>query len=42
MYYAFFAEIEEAIAEEKRIKGGNKQAKLDLINKSNPNWDDPI
>ena len=40
VYYELFAEIEEAIAEEKRIKAGSRQAKLDLINASNPSWDD--
>jgi putative endonuclease len=32
--------IEEAIAREKQIKGGSRQTKIDLIQKSNPNWSD--
>jgi len=40
VYYNFFWSIEEAIAEEKRIKGGNRIAKLKLINEFNPNWND--
>jgi len=40
VYYAFFFGIEEAINEEKRIKGGNRQQKIDLIVSKNPNWID--
>ena len=40
VYYKGFTRIEEAIAEEKRIKGGSRQKKLDLINKMNPKWED--
>ena len=40
VYYSFFMDIEEAIAEEKRIKGGNRQQKIDLIISVNPNWVD--
>lgn len=40
VYYNFFWSIEEAIAEEKRIKGGSRFAKLKLINEFNPNWND--
>lgn len=40
VYYNFFWRIEEAIDEEKRIKGGNRIAKLKLINEFNPNWND--
>jgi len=36
----FFWSIEEAITEEKRIKGGSRLAKLKLINEINPNWND--
>ncbi len=32
--------IEEAIAEEKRIKGGSRQRKIDLIQSINPAWQD--
>jgi putative endonuclease len=40
VYYSAFHRIEEAIAEEKRIKGGNRKAKLKLINDINPEWKD--
>ncbi|RNL52213.1 GIY-YIG nuclease family protein [Pedobacter jejuensis] len=40
VYYNFFWSIEEAIAEEKRIKGGSRLAKLKLINEFNPIWND--
>ena len=40
VYYQFFSTIEEAIAEEKRIKGGNRTQKENLINNINPEWND--
>jgi putative endonuclease len=40
LYYNGFQSIEEAITEEKRIKGGNRKAKLDLIFDMNPLWKD--
>ncbi len=40
VYYAGFHRIEEAIAEEKRIKGGSRSAKLKLIETQNPQWND--
>ena len=40
VYYAGFHHIEEAIAEEKRIKGGSRRGKLDMIFKMNPMWKD--
>jgi len=40
VYFIGFPSIEEAIAEEKRIKGGSRQDKIDLINKMNPGWKD--
>ena len=40
VYYYFFSDIEEAIGEEKRIKGGNRAQKLKLINEFNPDWKD--
>jgi len=40
VYYQGFNRIEEAIAEEKRIKGGNWKAKLKLIEEINPDWND--
>lgn len=38
VYYKGFSSTEEAIADEKRIKGGSRQNKIDLINKMNPEW----
>jgi putative endonuclease len=40
VYFKRFDTIGEAIAEEKRIKGGSRKKKLDLINKLNPEWKD--
>ncbi len=40
VYYRNFSRIEEAIAEEKRIKGGSRQKKMDLIGSINPKWED--
>ena len=40
VYYASFPTIEEAIAEEKRIKGGNRKQKIALIESMNPLWED--
>lgn len=40
VYYRNFETIESAIVEEKRIKGGNRQQKINLINSINSNWDD--
>ncbi|MFA6149711.1 MAG: hypothetical protein WC716_00235 [Chitinophagaceae bacterium] len=40
VYYSFYERIELAIAEEKRIKGGNRKSKIDLINTMNPEWKD--
>ena len=40
VYYKFYPSIEEAIQEEKRIKGGSRQAKIALINTINPAWKD--
>jgi len=40
VWYKYFDSIEEAIAEEKRIKGGSRQRKLQLINEFNPEWKD--
>lgn len=38
VWYKFFETIEEAIKEEKRIKGGNRQQKIRLIEEINPQW----
>ena len=40
VYYAFFPTIEEAIAEEKRIKAGSRKKKKTLIESINPLWED--
>ena len=40
VYYRRFELIIEAIAEEKRIKGGSRKKKEDLINSMNPEWRD--
>ncbi|MCO5935600.1 GIY-YIG nuclease family protein [Mucilaginibacter sp. RB4R14] len=40
VYYFSYAHIEEAIAEEKRIKDKSRQSKIDLINYINPDWND--
>ena len=35
-----FNNINEAIAAEKKIKAGSRKKKIDLIEKSNPDWKD--
>ncbi|SRR5258706_4819275 len=40
VYYKNFSTIEEAILEEKRIKGGSRKQKCLLINSINPGWKD--
>ena len=40
VYFANFLTIEEAIAEEKRIKGGSRAKKLKLIESINREWKD--
>lgn len=40
VYYRSFSSIEEAIAEEKRIKAGSRSQKIKLINSINPSWKD--
>ena len=40
VYYKPFPTIEEAIAEEKRIKAGNRKQKISLIESMNPGWED--
>ena len=40
VYYCFYPHIEEAIAVEKLIKGGSRQAKIDLVNAMNTEWKD--
>src|SRR5271165_5959250 len=38
VYYFFYSRIEEAIAVEKAIKGGNRKNKINLVNSLNPQW----
>jgi len=40
VYYRGFHNIEEAIAEEKRIKAGSRKKKIELIESINPDWQD--
>ena len=40
VYYKYYETINEAIAEEKRIKGGSRKKKEVLINSMNPEWKD--
>ncbi|MBS1587949.1 MAG: GIY-YIG nuclease family protein [Bacteroidetes bacterium] len=40
IYYANFERIEEAIAEEKRIKATNRRKKEALVDGMNPGWKD--
>jgi putative endonuclease len=40
VYFEVFELIEEAIIREKRLKKWNREWKLNLIEKSNPNWQD--
>ena len=40
VYFCSYDSIEEAIAEEKRIKGGSRKKKIKLIESMNPEWKD--
>jgi putative endonuclease len=40
VYYEWFDTIGEAIIKEKKIKGGSRKKKIDLINSMNPDWKD--
>ena len=40
VYYKFFSNIDEAIAEEKRIKAGSRKQKIQLIESMNLQWKD--
>jgi putative endonuclease len=40
VYYCFYPHIEEAIAAEKAIKGGNRRYKKQLVDSINPEWKD--
>jgi putative endonuclease len=38
VYYCFYPRIEEAIAAENALKGGNRKNKIKLVNSINPKW----
>ena len=38
VYYFFYTRIEDAIAVEKALKGGNRKNKKKLVNSINPKW----
>lgn len=40
VYYERFSDLSQAILREKQLKSATRQKKIDLINKSNPGWDD--
>jgi len=40
VYYEIYGDICGAITREKRMKKWNRQWKINLIEKSNPNWED--
>jgi len=40
IYYEIFDDAYNAITREKRIKGGSRQKKIDLVNTINPGWKD--
>ena len=40
VYVEFYADVTEAIAREKQLKGWNRAWKIRLIERSNPDWKD--
>lgn len=40
VYYEVFEDMYAALEREKQIKAGSRQKKIDLIHKSNPDWED--
>jgi putative endonuclease len=40
VYFEWFAGIHDAIAREKQLKGWRREKKLELIKKTNPQWND--
>ena len=40
VYYEICEDVNSAISREKKIKGGSRQKKIDLINGMNPEWRD--
>jgi len=40
VWYELHADMPEAIAREKQLKGGSRRKKIELIEAMNPHWDD--
>ena len=40
VYYDTFGDVEQAIGREKRLKKWNRQWKIELVERSNPEWKD--
>jgi putative endonuclease len=40
VFYECFLYINDAIAREKQIKAGSRQKKIDLVERTNKNWED--
>lgn len=40
VYYESASDVKSAISREKQIKGGSRQKKIELINKTNPSFND--
>ena len=40
VYYEITSDVKSALSREKQLKSWNRQWKLELIEKSNPNWND--
>ena len=40
VYYEIYNDVKDAITREKRIKKWKRQWKIELIEKTNPNWED--
>ena len=40
VYFEEFTDISQAITREKQLKAGNRKRKEDLINETNPEWND--
>ena len=40
VYFEIFRDVKNAIIKEKKIKGGPRKKKIDLIEKENPEWKD--
>jgi len=40
VYFESYQWVQQAIDREKRLKGGSRQVKVDLINQDNPEWNE--